>query len=49
LFLDNKISFLGIEELIERALNEHEVIRKPDLETIREIDRRTRLTVSQWI
>jgi 1-deoxy-D-xylulose-5-phosphate reductoisomerase len=49
LFLDNKISFLGIEELIERALNEHKVIRKPDLETIREIDRRTRLTVSQWI
>jgi 1-deoxy-D-xylulose-5-phosphate reductoisomerase len=49
LFLDNKISFLGIEELIERALNEHEVIRKPDLETIREIDRRTRLTVSEWI
>jgi 1-deoxy-D-xylulose-5-phosphate reductoisomerase len=49
LFLDNKISFLGIEELIERALNEHKVIRKPDLETIREIDRRTRLTVSEWI
>jgi 1-deoxy-D-xylulose-5-phosphate reductoisomerase len=49
LFLDNKISFLGIEELIERALNEHEVIRKPDLETIREIDSRTRSTVSGWI
>jgi 1-deoxy-D-xylulose-5-phosphate reductoisomerase len=49
LFLDNKISFLEIEEFIERALNEHEVIRKPDLETIREVDRRTRSTVSQWI
>ncbi|WP_175989045.1 1-deoxy-D-xylulose-5-phosphate reductoisomerase [Bacillus sp. Marseille-Q1617] len=49
LFLDNKIPFLGIEDLIERALNEHEVIQSPDLETIREIDRRTRLTVSQWI
>jgi 1-deoxy-D-xylulose-5-phosphate reductoisomerase len=49
LFLENKISFLGIEDMIERALNEHEVIQNPDLETIREIDKKTRLTVSRWI
>ncbi|MGR3763894.1 1-deoxy-D-xylulose-5-phosphate reductoisomerase [Rossellomorea sp. NS-SX7] len=49
LFLENKVSFLGIEEFIERALNEHEVIQNPDLETIREIDRKTRSTVSKWI
>jgi 1-deoxy-D-xylulose-5-phosphate reductoisomerase len=30
-------------------LNEHEVIQNPDLETIREIDKTTRLTVSSWI
>jgi 1-deoxy-D-xylulose-5-phosphate reductoisomerase len=49
LFLKEKISFLEIEDLIERALNEHEVIQNPDLETIREIDRQTRLTVSRCI
>lgn len=49
MFLENKISFLGIEDMIERALNEHEVIQNPDLETIREIDKTTRLTVSSWI
>ncbi|XXM73552.1 1-deoxy-D-xylulose-5-phosphate reductoisomerase [Lysinibacillus sphaericus] len=49
LFLEEKISFLGIEDLIERALDEHEVIQNPDLETIREIDRQTRLTVARWI
>jgi 1-deoxy-D-xylulose-5-phosphate reductoisomerase len=49
LFLDEKISFLGIEDLIERALDDHEVIQNPDLETIREIDRQTRLTVARWI
>jgi 1-deoxy-D-xylulose-5-phosphate reductoisomerase len=47
LFLEKKISFLGIEDLIEKALNEHEVIQNPDLETIREIDRQTRLSVER--
>lgn len=49
LFLEEKISFLGIEDLIERALDEHEVIQNPDLETIREIDGQTRSAVSGWI
>jgi 1-deoxy-D-xylulose-5-phosphate reductoisomerase len=49
LFLEEKISFLGIEDLIERALDEHEVIQNPDLETIREIDGQTRSAVSRWI
>ncbi|MCA1053545.1 1-deoxy-D-xylulose-5-phosphate reductoisomerase [Rossellomorea aquimaris] len=49
LFLEDKISFLAIEDMIERALNEHEVIQNPDLDTIREIDERTRLAISQWV
>jgi 1-deoxy-D-xylulose-5-phosphate reductoisomerase len=42
LFLDGVISFLEIEEAIERALNEHENILLPSLETIIEIDKKTR-------
>ncbi|MFC7784337.1 1-deoxy-D-xylulose-5-phosphate reductoisomerase [Rossellomorea sp. GCM10028870] len=49
LFLDNKISFLDIETYIEKALNSHQVIHRPDLETIHEIDRQTRQLVSSWL
>ncbi|MCA1059134.1 1-deoxy-D-xylulose-5-phosphate reductoisomerase [Rossellomorea aquimaris] len=49
MFLNNKISFLDIETYIEKALNAHQVIHKPDLETIHEIDRETRLLVSSWL
>ncbi|WP_414043322.1 1-deoxy-D-xylulose-5-phosphate reductoisomerase [Macrococcus sp. EM39E] len=38
LFLDGKITFLEIETLIERAMDEHVVIQNPDLETILAID-----------
>ncbi|WP_414051319.1 1-deoxy-D-xylulose-5-phosphate reductoisomerase [Macrococcus animalis] len=38
LFLDGKITFLDIETLIERAMDEHVVIQNPDLETILAID-----------
>lgn len=44
-FLEGRISFLEIETLIEKALNRHQVINSPDLETIREVDQTTR----QWI
>ncbi|PJN87172.1 1-deoxy-D-xylulose-5-phosphate reductoisomerase [Bacillus sp. mrc49] len=41
-FLSGKISFLEIETLIEKALNQHSVIALPDLETISEVDIMTR-------
>ncbi|WP_034760812.1 1-deoxy-D-xylulose-5-phosphate reductoisomerase [Rossellomorea vietnamensis] len=49
LFLDNKISFLDIETYIEKAMNAHQVIHRPDLETIHEIDLETRRLVSGWL
>ncbi|MFN7250804.1 MAG: 1-deoxy-D-xylulose-5-phosphate reductoisomerase [Anaerobacillus sp.] len=42
LFLNGAISFLGIEEAIERALNEHKIVKLPTLEQIDEIDKQTR-------
>ncbi|MCZ0755428.1 1-deoxy-D-xylulose-5-phosphate reductoisomerase [Anoxybacillus sp. J5B_2022] len=41
-FLSGRISFLAIEELIERALEWHAVIKQPTLEDIREVDQETR-------
>ncbi|GGI41805.1 1-deoxy-D-xylulose-5-phosphate reductoisomerase [Mammaliicoccus stepanovicii] len=38
LFLNKKISFLDIEQMIEKEMNEHQVIKNPDLETILGID-----------
>lgn len=45
LFMERRISFLQIEELIERAMEAHEPIRTPDLGTILEIDSLTRKMV----
>ncbi|ARI77475.1 1-deoxy-D-xylulose-5-phosphate reductoisomerase [Halobacillus mangrovi] len=45
LFLEEKISFLEIEQLIERALESHERIHNPDLSTILSIDEETRKRV----
>ncbi|MGX1982783.1 1-deoxy-D-xylulose-5-phosphate reductoisomerase [Thermolongibacillus altinsuensis] len=41
-FLSEKISFLAIEELIERAMERHVPIMEPDLLAIRETDQETR-------
>lgn len=41
-FLSGRIAFLTIEDLIERALERHNVIKQPTLEEIREVDRETR-------
>ena len=49
LFLNEKIRFLQIEELIERALNQHDVISTPDLETILHVDVETRKAVQNMI
>ncbi len=47
LFLNGAISFLEIEEAVERALNNHQNISKPTLEEIQEIDNETRKFVKQ--
>ncbi|MGM0851516.1 MAG: 1-deoxy-D-xylulose-5-phosphate reductoisomerase [Bacillota bacterium] len=49
MFLENKISFLDIETYIEKAMSTHQVIHRPDLESIHEIDQQTRQLVSSWL
>ncbi|MEC1260900.1 1-deoxy-D-xylulose-5-phosphate reductoisomerase [Bacillus swezeyi] len=41
-FLAGKITFLGIEDIIEKALERHQVILKPSLQEIREVDKEAR-------
>ncbi|MFR3815094.1 MAG: hypothetical protein ACLTXC_03285 [Turicibacter sp.] len=38
MFLRNKISFLGIEEVVYEALSAHQTITNPTLDEILEID-----------
>ncbi|WP_112180876.1 1-deoxy-D-xylulose-5-phosphate reductoisomerase [Paraliobacillus zengyii] len=49
LFLQDKINFLQIESIIERVMNEHEVITYPDLEVIQAIDKETRIKVASFL
>lgn len=49
LFLQEKIAFLEIEEIIERILNNHQNIQNPDLETILQVDRETRKAVLRLV
>ncbi|MBM7572057.1 1-deoxy-D-xylulose-5-phosphate reductoisomerase [Aquibacillus albus] len=49
LFLQGKISFLEIETLIERALDQHKVLNNPELKTIIEVDKQTRKLVESYI
>lgn len=41
-FLNGEISFLQIEDIIEKAISKHEIIAHPDLETIQTVDKETR-------
>ncbi|KXG10583.1 1-deoxy-D-xylulose 5-phosphate reductoisomerase [Anoxybacillus sp. P3H1B] len=41
-FLSGRIRFLMIEDMVEKALEKHEVIKNPSLDEIREVDRETR-------
>ena len=41
-FLQVRITFLQIEDLVEEALNRHERIENPSLAEIQEIDKKTR-------
>ncbi|AYC29274.1 1-deoxy-D-xylulose-5-phosphate reductoisomerase [Paenisporosarcina cavernae] len=49
LFLQEKISFLEIDEVIERAMMSHGTIAAPDLDTILEIDAVTRKSIENVI
>ncbi|MGG1574402.1 1-deoxy-D-xylulose-5-phosphate reductoisomerase [Fictibacillus sp. NRS-1165] len=49
LFLERKISFLTIEEYIEKAMEQHEFIERPTLEEIQAIDRSTRQFVQSLL
>ena len=42
LFMSGKIPFLEIESIIERVMESHQTIMKPDLETIMDVDSKTR-------
>ena len=48
-FLDHKIPFLGIEEIINQCVNEHKIIKKPNYDTLKEIDLSTRAKVRKLI
>ena len=48
-FLDHKIPFLGIEEIINLCVNEHKIIKKPNYDTLKKIDLSTRARVRELI
>lgn len=49
LFLQEKITFLQIEEIIEQVMNDHNNVLLPDLETILQVDIETRKTVVSMV
>ncbi|MBD7907097.1 1-deoxy-D-xylulose-5-phosphate reductoisomerase [Sporosarcina gallistercoris] len=48
-FMAGRIPFVQIDELVERAMEQHQPIQKPDLETILETDKQTRKIVHSMI
>ncbi len=48
-FLAKRITFLQIEDFVEKALNEHKKVESPSLYEIEEIDRETRLYLQSFI
>ena len=48
-FLKGAITFLQIEDLVEKALNQHQMVVNPSLPEIEEIDRKTRNFVQSHI
>ncbi|WP_298828462.1 1-deoxy-D-xylulose-5-phosphate reductoisomerase [uncultured Planococcus sp.] len=49
LFLNEEIKFLQIDELIERAMDQHDVLANPDLETILHVDAETRKSIKNML
>jgi 1-deoxy-D-xylulose-5-phosphate reductoisomerase len=48
-FLEDRITFLQIEDLIEKAMDSHEITNNPSLEMIQEVDQRTRSFVKSLL
>lgn len=48
-FLEGKITFLEIETVIDKAMNEHQVITSPDLHTIQAVDKETRQRIYEYL
>ena len=48
-FLDHKIPFLGIESIINKCVNEHNLIKNPSYETLKKVDLSTRNRVHELI
>ena len=48
-FLDGKIKFFVIEDMIERMMQQHNNIQNPDVETILHVDKETRKSVQSMI
>lgn len=48
-FLNRKITFLQIDDLVEKALERHNLIKNPDLETINMVDRETRAYINSHL
>lgn len=48
-FMEGRVSFVQIDELVERAMEQHQPIQNPDLETILETDEHTRKIVHSMI
>lgn len=48
-FIEGRISFLQIDEMVERSMERHTVIQNPDLQTILEVDAMTRREITATI
>ena len=48
-FMEGRISFLQIDEMVERSMERHTVIEDPDLQTILEVDAMTRREITATI
>jgi 1-deoxy-D-xylulose-5-phosphate reductoisomerase len=48
-FLEGRITFLQIEDLVEKAMEMHDVSENPGLEEIQEVDRQTRQLVNSLL
>ncbi|MRX70626.1 1-deoxy-D-xylulose-5-phosphate reductoisomerase [Bacillus lacus] len=48
-FLNGKITFLQIEDWVEKALEQHKAVSRPDLETIHKVDLETRRFVGSLL
>ena len=48
-FIKGQISFLEIENYVEKAIKLDNYVKNPDLETILNVDKETRKLVTSWL